>query len=302
MTALLPLLTGPVSAEARSCAVKEIIDSGGYTYISCGDVSGSTWIAVMQTAVAQGETVFYRDVPPMINFRTKTLNRTFPEIRFVSGISRSGDGFVEVPITSGMATSPAPEVVVIDQDQVFSGVDDTGAMVFTDDASKVPKKKAGKSVYQRENVPRNRTILDNFNKRERSVIRSLQNVLTAQCQGNLKAYRDASLPQLRPLLDSAESGELVNDLRRSCVPYFTVNEVSFGKGIPQLQLQSATARVRFETYDSLAAREGAEKTEIEAFFAASSNSWKLVNFPSRVAGRYSYKEDLPPDAKELLGH
>lgn len=184
-------------------------------------------------------------------------------------------------------------------DQVYSVVDDKGVVVFTDDASKVPDTKSGNAA-KKERGPQNRTILENFNKKERSVISSLQKVLTAQCQGNLKAYREASLPQLRPLLDSAESRELIDDLRRNCVPYFSVTGVSFGKGIPELDLHSATAIVHFETYDALSAQEGAEKTEIEAFFAISGKAWKLINFPSKVAGGYSIKEELAPDAKQLL--
>ncbi len=136
---LLLACAGTASAQMESdlhtCTVQEVLDSGGYSYIRCQEGSREIWLGVMETRLEIGELVSYPDTPPMINFRTKSLNRTFPEIRFVPGVSRAGAGSPE--------SSPPPEATAAtpdaDQGGVYAGTDDSGALVFTDDPAKAPK-------------------------------------------------------------------------------------------------------------------------------------------------------------------
>ena len=66
--------------------VLETMDSGGYTYIQVDENGQKLWLAVMQTKVNKGDTVEFADSPPMVNFQSKTLKRTFDKIIFASGI------------------------------------------------------------------------------------------------------------------------------------------------------------------------------------------------------------------------
>ena len=66
--------------------VLETMDSGGYTYLQVEENGQKLWVAVMQTKVKTGDVVEFPDSPPMVNFQSKTLKRTFDKIIFASGI------------------------------------------------------------------------------------------------------------------------------------------------------------------------------------------------------------------------
>jgi len=66
--------------------VLETMDSGGYTYLNVKTDAGEKWVAVNQTPVKVGEDVTYIDGMVMQNFFSKSLNRTFPEVIFSSGL------------------------------------------------------------------------------------------------------------------------------------------------------------------------------------------------------------------------
>lgn len=67
--------------------VLQTMDSGGYTYVEVDENGQKLWVAVMQTKVKVGDTVEFPDSPPMINFSSKTLKRTFEKIIFAPGIA-----------------------------------------------------------------------------------------------------------------------------------------------------------------------------------------------------------------------
>ena len=66
--------------------VLETMDSSGYTYLKVATDAGEKWVAVNQTPVKVGEEVTYIDGMVMQNFFSKSLNRTFPEVIFSSGL------------------------------------------------------------------------------------------------------------------------------------------------------------------------------------------------------------------------
>ena len=70
--------------------VLQTMDSGGYTYVEVEENGQKLWVAVMQTKVTVGETVEFPDSPPMINFQSKTLKRTFDKIIFAPGLRVAG--------------------------------------------------------------------------------------------------------------------------------------------------------------------------------------------------------------------
>jgi len=67
--------------------VLQTMDSGGYTYVEVDENGQKLWVAVMQTKVKVGDSVEFPDSPPMINFQSKTLKRTFEKIIFAPGIA-----------------------------------------------------------------------------------------------------------------------------------------------------------------------------------------------------------------------
>lgn len=67
--------------------VLETMDSGGYTYVLVEENGEKLWVAAMQTQVKVGDTVEFPDSPPMINFQSKTLKRTFDKIIFAPGLA-----------------------------------------------------------------------------------------------------------------------------------------------------------------------------------------------------------------------
>jgi hypothetical protein len=77
------------SAPNHRGTVRTILKSGEYIYLEVEEQGQVLWIGVMETPVALGDVVEFSDSPPMINFISKGLNRTFPEMRFVPGIRRN---------------------------------------------------------------------------------------------------------------------------------------------------------------------------------------------------------------------
>ncbi|WP_136516358.1 hypothetical protein [Geomonas edaphica] len=67
--------------------VLETMDSGGYTYAQIEEKGEKIWVASMQTPVKVGDTIEFPDSPPMINFQSKTLKRTFDKIIFAPGLA-----------------------------------------------------------------------------------------------------------------------------------------------------------------------------------------------------------------------
>jgi len=66
--------------------VVETMNAAGYTYVQVEENGQKLWIAVMETKVNAGDIVEFPDSPPMINFKSKALNRTFDKIIFAPGL------------------------------------------------------------------------------------------------------------------------------------------------------------------------------------------------------------------------
>ena len=70
--------------------VLQTMDSGGYTYLEVEENGQKLWVAVMETKLKVGDTVEFPDSQPMVNFQSKSLNRTFDKIIFAPGIKVEG--------------------------------------------------------------------------------------------------------------------------------------------------------------------------------------------------------------------
>jgi len=71
---------------AHKGKVLQKIDAAGYTYLEIEEKGKKLWVAVMQAAIQKGDVVEIPESPLMVNFTSKTLNRTFDEIFFAGSI------------------------------------------------------------------------------------------------------------------------------------------------------------------------------------------------------------------------
>ncbi|MBK8167526.1 MAG: DNA-binding protein [bacterium] len=70
--------------------VAETMDSGGYTYVLLDTGAQQIWCATTQTPVAVGDKVTVPQGQMMVDFRSATLDRVFPEIYFTNAVWQQG--------------------------------------------------------------------------------------------------------------------------------------------------------------------------------------------------------------------
>ena len=65
-----------------------VLPVSGYIYIEVAPAEGeNVWMAVPEDVVVkEGDTVHYREGPVMKDFKSKSLNRTFPSVMFLSRV------------------------------------------------------------------------------------------------------------------------------------------------------------------------------------------------------------------------
>lgn len=75
------------AGAGKKATVTQTMNSGGYTYVEAADEKGvKVWLALPEIKVAKGDKIEYPETPPLANFQSKTLNRTFEKISFIPGI------------------------------------------------------------------------------------------------------------------------------------------------------------------------------------------------------------------------
>ena len=84
--------------------VAETMNSGGYTYVRLATGNEDVWLASSEFPTRVGERLTVALDMPMANFHSRTLNRDFPLIYFVSGIAREGE---PLPAPANAAGAPA---------------------------------------------------------------------------------------------------------------------------------------------------------------------------------------------------
>lgn len=77
---------GPLSGT-----VVQTMDSGGYTYVLLEDMGERRWAAIEATQIAVGEKLVLKPGSIMVNFTSKSLNKTFDRIVFSDGIAERPD-------------------------------------------------------------------------------------------------------------------------------------------------------------------------------------------------------------------
>lgn len=100
--------TAPVPADgpeaARVGEVRETFDSGGFTYVRLDTGDVDVWVAGPRTRIAVGDTLATSEGALMADFHSRTLDRTFDRIWFVTAWRVMG---AEAP-AAGQAVTPRP--------------------------------------------------------------------------------------------------------------------------------------------------------------------------------------------------
>lgn len=75
------------AGAGKKAKVTQTMNSGGYTYVEAADEKGQkAWLALPEVKVKVGDNIEYPETPPLANFQSKTLNKTFEKISFIPGI------------------------------------------------------------------------------------------------------------------------------------------------------------------------------------------------------------------------
>jgi hypothetical protein len=85
--AMPPVQTAGASHKGKVVAT---MNAAGYTYLQVEENGQKIWAAAAETKVSVGDEVEFPDSPAMQNFTSKTLERTFDTIFFVSSLRVNG--------------------------------------------------------------------------------------------------------------------------------------------------------------------------------------------------------------------
>jgi len=84
-------------AGVHKIVVKEVIQTGNYTYLRVDENDAEKWLAVGKMQANQGETYYYTGGFEMTDFESKELGRTFESVYFLESVSSSPDITVKEP-------------------------------------------------------------------------------------------------------------------------------------------------------------------------------------------------------------
>lgn len=99
----------PTDISSLSGKIVETMNSGGYTYLCIEKDGKKTWVAIPETKMSVGENV---SLPPgyeMVNFTSKTLNRTFEKIIFTTGPTSAHGASDKMSVHGGSMGSKSAE-------------------------------------------------------------------------------------------------------------------------------------------------------------------------------------------------
>jgi hypothetical protein len=103
-------LSEPVPPGMVRGETLETMNSGGYTYVFMDTGQDQRWVASTETTVEVGDIVQTDVGMPMNGFTSKTLNRSFNVIYFVSGIQNLSSGPQATPQASGGMPAGHPDI------------------------------------------------------------------------------------------------------------------------------------------------------------------------------------------------
>ena len=108
------MIYAPAMMAAETGTVVESIESGGYVYIRLED---GTWIAANTFAVSEGDKIQYSGAMEMNDFQSKSLDRTFDSILFVSEASLTDSEVAAKPAMSMAGHGKSQQSVAVQAPQ-----------------------------------------------------------------------------------------------------------------------------------------------------------------------------------------
>lgn len=95
-----------ITMQAVSGKVVETMNSGGYTYALVDEGNARTWVALPKSSLAVGNEITCQPGMVMNNFSSSSLNHTFKQIVFSSGIMSFSQGTATPAETPVMDKAP----------------------------------------------------------------------------------------------------------------------------------------------------------------------------------------------------
>lgn len=145
------------SAEQQTLkgTIAETMNSGGYTYVRLTTASGDAWLAADEFAAKTGESLEAAVDMAMENFHSKTLNRDFPRIYFVSRLARNGE---PVP-TNAPAANAAPGMPSLASSHGAGGAQQSSAAAVVTPNAPPPGGHAIVDVFAKRDALAGQTVL-----------------------------------------------------------------------------------------------------------------------------------------------
>jgi hypothetical protein len=98
----------PAQAGVLSGKVVETMNAANYTYVLVDTGTTKAWAAAPEFAVKVGDTVVLADAMPMMNYRSKTLNRTFDAVYFSGNVKVNGKPSGPMAAAAGLPAGHPP--------------------------------------------------------------------------------------------------------------------------------------------------------------------------------------------------
>lgn len=113
----------PPAASGFQGTVVETMNSAGYTYVNVDTGKDKIWAAAPETPVKTGDKVTIPSGMIMRNYHSKTLNRTFDAVYFVSAISLAGMAPAQdKPASASMDMVHGRNIAATPSDLNFTGI------------------------------------------------------------------------------------------------------------------------------------------------------------------------------------
>ncbi|MFQ5561697.1 MAG: hypothetical protein ACE5FU_14100 [Nitrospinota bacterium] len=84
----------PDPAQHRKTIKGKVItrkEAGKYSFLELDTGSGNIWVAAQKGKVKTGDTVEFIEIQPMVNFFSKTLDKTFEKVYFLGSLKVNGE-------------------------------------------------------------------------------------------------------------------------------------------------------------------------------------------------------------------
>lgn len=145
--------------QTVSGVVAETMNSGGYTYARITGPSGDMWVAASEMPLEKGAKLTATVSVVMQNFHSRTLNRDFPQVAFVSAVALNGVAVASNADAAAAAGVPAKSSPGADLPAMANSHGDAAALGGS------PKADATKLVAKVDPAPGGLTVLQVWEKR-----------------------------------------------------------------------------------------------------------------------------------------